>query len=306
MGYKRAGYTVLGCCEIDPAMMRIYKANHHPKYAFEMDVRDFAAMDEYPEELIGVDVLDGSPPCSVFSLAGKREAGWGVEKKFREGQKEQRLDDLFLHFLDVATKLKPKVIIAENVKGMLVGSAKGWLNMIFKKFGEIGYDVQLFLLNAARMGVPQKRERVFFIAHRKDLPYPKIELKFEEPEILFGAVREETGDDGSPALMKLLEHRKLTDRDASDTNKRATRNNSRFNTPIMRDDEVCRTITSGGDLARMYDGKVMTKHDIISCQTFPQDFDFCGASVQYVCGMSVPPFMMERVAREVYRQWLRG
>ena len=304
MGYKRAGYTVLGCCEIDPSMMAIYKTNHHPKYAYEMDIRDFAKLEDYPEDLIGVDVLDGSPPCSVFSLAGKREAGWGVEKKFREGQKEQRLDDLFFYFLDVAERLKPKVIISENVKGMLVANAKGWLNQIIKKFDDVGYVVQLFLLNAARMGVPQKRERVFLVAHRKDLELPKLELSFDEPEIPFGVVREEHGDEGSPYLMSLLKYRKLTDRDVSDTNKRVTKKASRFTSPIIRDDEPCRTITSGGELCRMYDGKLLTNKDIINCQTFPQDFDFCGSSVQYVCGMSVPPFMMERLSREVYRQWL--
>jgi DNA (cytosine-5)-methyltransferase 1 len=44
MGYKLAGYTVIGNCEIDPDMMRVYKANHHPKYSFLMDIRDFVKL----------------------------------------------------------------------------------------------------------------------------------------------------------------------------------------------------------------------------------------------------------------------
>ena len=60
-----------------------------------MDAREFANLEKYPEELLNLDILDGSPPCSTFSTSGKREKAWGVMKKFAEGQKLQRLDDLF-------------------------------------------------------------------------------------------------------------------------------------------------------------------------------------------------------------------
>ena len=53
MGYKLAGYEMVGCCEIDPRMLKIYKANLHPQYAYEMDVRDFLnASVQKPEELL--------------------------------------------------------------------------------------------------------------------------------------------------------------------------------------------------------------------------------------------------------------
>ena len=125
MGYKLAGYTVLGNCEIDPEMMKLYRRNHHPKYPYLMDIRDFNQLQVYPEELKYLDILDGSPPCSVFSTAGDREKAWGKEKIFREGQKKQRLDDLFLHFIRTAEILKPKAVIAENVSGLLKGNAGG-------------------------------------------------------------------------------------------------------------------------------------------------------------------------------------
>ena len=80
MGYKLAGYDVIGCCEIDPDMMKLYKQNNHPKYAYLMDIRDFAELsdEDIPDELLDLDILDGSPPCSVFSMAGRREDGWNV------------------------------------------------------------------------------------------------------------------------------------------------------------------------------------------------------------------------------------
>ena len=72
MGYKLAGYTVVGNCEIDEDMEAIYKQNHHPKHTYLMDIRDFNRLGTYPDELKELDILDGSPPCSVFSDAGAR------------------------------------------------------------------------------------------------------------------------------------------------------------------------------------------------------------------------------------------
>ena len=309
MGYKLAGYTVLGNCEIDPEMMTIYKANNHPKHSFLMDIRDFVKFpdEEIPEELKHLDVLDGSPPCSVFSMAGSREDGWNVEKTFREGQAKQRLDDLFLFFIEAAKKLKPKVVIAENVKGLINGNAKGWVNQIVKAFDSAGYAVQIFLFNSARMGVPQKRERVFFIAHRKDLGYPKLRMEFSSKPIPFSAVREPYGkalpEDNLSA--KLMKYRIPSDRCLADINQRVRKSGSGFTSPINHDDEPVQTITSGGYCFRMCDGLLLTDKDIISCQTFPQDYDFMGQSVQYVCGMSVPPVMMAKISEQVYLQWLK-
>lgn len=134
MGYKRAGFQVLGNVEIDPRMNKIYLKNQHPKYNFNMDLRDFNKLDELPDELYHLDILDGSPPCSTFSTAGDREKAWGKQKVFREGQKKQTLDDLFFVFLDVVEKLKPKIVIAENVTGILKGNAKGYVNEIINSF----------------------------------------------------------------------------------------------------------------------------------------------------------------------------
>nr|WP_300782484.1 DNA (cytosine-5-)-methyltransferase [uncultured Acetatifactor sp.] len=311
MGYKLAGFDVVGNCEIDPDMMKVYKQNNHPKHSFLMDVRDFLKLpdEKMPEELFALDVLDGSPPCSVFSTAGSREEGWNVEKVFREGQAKQRLDDLFLFFIAIAKRLQPKVVVAENVKGIITGNAKGWVNQIVRAFDDAGYVVQIFLFNAARMGVPQKRERVFFIAHRKDLEYPKLSMEFHSRPVLFGDVRDPYGKamDGNSIAAKLLKYRIPSDRCIADINARVRRKkNNGFTTPILSDDEPAYTIVAGSSMYRMCDGLLLTDKDIISCQTFPQDYDFMGQSVQYICGMSVPPVMMAKISEQVYRQWLKG
>ena len=191
MGYKRAGFSVLGNVEIDPKINSMYVRNNHPKYNYCMDLREFNKLDELPDELYHLDVLDGSPPCTTFSMAGKREKTWGKAKKFREGQAEQTLDDLFFVFLDTVEKLKPKVVIAENVVGIVRGNAKGYCNQIVKRFRELGYGLQIFHLNAAKMDVPQARERIFFIANNKG--YGKLNLAFDCDVIPFGTVRSISG-----------------------------------------------------------------------------------------------------------------
>jgi DNA (cytosine-5)-methyltransferase 1 len=133
MGYKLAGYDLLGNCEIDPQMMKIYRKNHNPIYPFLMDIRDFNKMENLPDELFDLDIFDGSPPCSVFSIAGDREKAWGKEKAFRKGQAKQSLDDLFFHYLDAVERLRPKIFVAENVKGMVSGNAKGYVKLVIER-----------------------------------------------------------------------------------------------------------------------------------------------------------------------------
>ncbi|MBQ9487100.1 MAG: DNA cytosine methyltransferase, partial [Selenomonadaceae bacterium] len=157
LGYKRAGFEVIGNVEIDKSANAAYVRNLQPKYNYCMDLREFNALDNLPAELYELDILDGSPPCTPFSTSGKREKHWGVEKKFREGQKLQTLDDLFFVFLETVKKLRPKIVIAENVKGLIQGNAKGYVNQILHGFENLGYDVQIFQLNAAFMNVPQAR-----------------------------------------------------------------------------------------------------------------------------------------------------
>ena len=134
LGYKRAGFEVIGNVEIDKSANAAYVKNLQPKYNFCMDLRDFNELENLPPELYELDILDGSPPCTTFSVLGKREANWGKAKKFREGQKLQTLDDLFFVFLDTVKKLRPKIVVAENVKGLIQGNAKGYVNLILKGF----------------------------------------------------------------------------------------------------------------------------------------------------------------------------
>lgn len=306
MGYKLAGYEMVGCCEIDPRMVEIYRKNLHPALIYNTDIRDLLTC-PLQSVLYDLDILDGSPPCSVFSTAGDREEGWNKEKVFREGQAKQKLDDLFFYFIAVAKELQPKVVIAENVSGLIKGNAKGYVNEIFKAFQEAGYVPQLFLLNGAYMGVPQKRERTIFLARRKDLILPKIRMSFQEKPILFGKVRGEKGVPVNPQTMayKLLQMRRPEDTCLADINLRWKGKGTGYTAYIVKDSEVCYTLTASGGMYRACDGLGMSRQDAINVQTFPQDYDFGKEDPVYVCGMSVPPVMMANIATEVYQQWLK-
>lgn len=307
LGYKLAGFDVLGNCEIDPQMMKLYKRNIKPKYTFNMDIREFNKLKDLPEELFHLDVLDGSPPCSVFSMSGDREEAWNKEKAFKEGQAVQRLDDLFFHFLETVEKLRPKVFVAENVRGLIQGNAKGYVREIIESAQEKGYEVQLFLLNAATMGVPQRRERVFFVGRRKDLSFDPLKLSFNEKPITYGEIRSGRGrklNERSLAYKRWVK-RKPDDRNMANISKRLTGKESNFNTVLMKNHLVAPTLAANSCFIRFDEPYYISKKDTILIQTFPMDYDFMDAPVQYVCGMSVPPLMMRGIAKNIARQWFK-
>lgn len=307
MGYKLAGYNVIGNCEIDKKINEMYKINHNPKYNYCMPIQEMNKLDNFPNELFDLDILDGSPPCSTFSLAGEREKNWGKSKKFREGQAYQILDDLFFEFIKLANKLRPKIILAENVKGLIMGNAKGYVNLIIKQLNEIGYDVQIFLLNSARMGVPQKRERIFIIGMKKELEFPKLTLEFDEKTITYGEIK---GKDYKPINKDTLLYqrwlkRNKNDNSLCDTIKRTENGRTIcFNTQYLKDDRIPNTLASGSLFLRFDVPGSISDREIKLIQTFPQDYNFCGQNVQYVCGMSVPPIMMKKIAEQIKIQLL--
>lgn len=304
MGYKLAGCEVLGCCEIDPKMNEIYIKNHKPKYNFLMDIRKFNELpnEEIPKELFNLDILDGSPPCTTFSVAGEREESWGKKKKFREGQAEQTLDDLSFVFIDTVEKLKPKVVIMENVEGLMVGAAWSYVQRIYKQLKDIGYSVRHWLLKGEIMGIPQTRHRVFFIAIRNDIDFDidRLDMSFNYEPITYGEIKEgrlkEMGKDTK--FYKIASLANDNDKSIADTRIRLGEKRSAFQTYYIRDDMIIPTLRSKPDIIDVKNIAYISKETIINAQTFPQDYDFGNSSyatIGYICGMSVPPLMIKRI-----------
>lgn len=312
MGYKLAGFNVVGGIEIDPKMMLLYRKNlkPSPRLSFLMPIQDFETffMKDPYEELIDLDILDGSPPCSSFSMAGSREDGWQEKRKFKEGQAVQILDDLFFHFIKVAKNIKPKVVVAENVKGLLLGNAKGYVRDIFSALNNAGYDTQLFLLNSSRMGVPQSRERTFFIARRKDLNLKPLTLSFNDPPISIEESWRGLINEDIPKFLtegtKQLKYWKLSPPGVSF--QKVAWNGGWFGHRKILRYRPCTTVTSHAPEEMYHDiePRMLSRQEILRLQTFPEDYNFLDQSPGYVCGMSVPPFMMMRVANQIFSQIL--
>jgi DNA (cytosine-5)-methyltransferase 1 len=299
MGYKLAGYEVIGCCEIDPQMMRIYRANHNPRLSYLMGVQEFKLVPDLERELFDLDILDGSPPCSSFSMAGSREKAWGDKKKFREGQAEQVLDNLFFDFIEVAKRLQPKIVVAENVKGLIQGNARGYVKEIFQGFKDAGYHCQLFLLNAAAMGVPQRRERTFFIANRLD---KKIDLKFSENTVTIGDAWSDLSNQKGKELSD--EQKKYWEKTPPGKSLAFAHPKGNMFTWVKVDPKrPCGTVVAGPAQLHYAEPRWLSSSETIRAQSFPDDYNFLDAETRYLCGMSVPPFMMQRVADQIYKQF---
>lgn len=313
MGYKLNGFEVVAANDIDPEMKAHYVKNLNPKHYFLCPIKELLGK-ELPKELFNLDILDGSPPCSTFSMAGKREKAWGVDKHFREGQAKQVLSDLFFDFINLAARLKPKVVIAENVKGMIVGNAKGYTKMILKRFNEIGYDCQIFLVNAADCGVPQKRERVFFCCVRNDLKKRKLKLSFNNKWI---TAKEACKDLQRLTLeeisqckpgkfdLKCWKHTKKG-RSYADFIKKTEGKNTGFGHMRLDGDKPAPTLIANGSLLTHWDQcRKLTFREYKRLGSFPDDY--CAKSDKlgkYMVGMSVPPFMIKEVSKQIYNQWL--
>lgn len=300
MGYKLSGVDVVGCLEIDKRMNDVYKLNHNPKLNYLMDIRDFNKIpnEELPKELFNLDILDGSPPCSTFSMAGQREESWGVEKKFREGQKLQTLDDLFFVWIETVNKLRPKVAIAENVEGLLLGNAQKYVTEIHNQLKAIGYNVRHYLLKGEYMGVPQTRHRVFFIAVREDIDYDfaKLDLNYNYEPIVYKDI--ECGKHKILGIKKSIIAKKSISCELSlcETMKRLENRETYFSEKIIYENNVPQTLTAGGgELWIENTGTHINDNEILNIQTFAQDYNFGKEKVKYICGMSVPPLMIKRL-----------
>ncbi len=298
MGYKLAGCEVIGCCEIDPKMNEVYIKNHHPKHNFFMDIRDFNKIpnEELPEELFNLDILDGSPPCTTFSMAGEREESWGKKKKFREGQAEQTLDDLSFIFIETVAKLRPKVMIMENVEGLIKGEAWSYVQKIYKQLHDISYQVKHWLLKGQHMGVPQTRHRVFFIAVRndKDFDFDDLDMSFNYEPITYGEIKsgkERTSNGKINSVIKQMQPGEKF----CDTMKRIYGKSSGFSRVVIGCEDVFPTQTAGHADVWLKNGNRPSLTDVIHAQTFPEDYDFAGQPIEYICGMSVPPIMIKRI-----------
>lgn len=256
--------------------------------------------------------------CSTFSMSGSREKAWGKKKEFREGQAKQVLSDLFYEYLDLVGRLRPKVSIAENVPGMLLGNAKGYVRGIFARYRSLGYRPQLFYVNAADAGVPQARRRVFFLAVREDLAaaaeLPPLALDFRHRHV---------SSSEACADVQNLTAEEVADTEPHDCDLKwwaVTRPGEKYANALRRASlspsmwnwirhpahrPACTLVAAHQCMKHWAVCRGLTLREYIRLGSFPDDYQARTADRgKYLIGMSVPPRLAEAVARAVATQWL--
>lgn len=160
-----AGFTPIASIEIMKEAVETYKYNFIIKKGFNekietRDIRQQSVKEElysYVKDIdIDIDVIVGGFPCQGFSMAGKRIV-------------DDPRNSLYLDMLEIINKIKPKVIVMENVEGILTMLKGQVVEKIITDYKNIGYNVSYKLLNSADYGVPQTRKRVIFIGNRMGL-----------------------------------------------------------------------------------------------------------------------------------------
>jgi len=151
----------VGYSEIDKYAIQTYEKHFggHKNYGDTTKIR--------PEELPDFDLLCGGFPCQAFSIAGKRR-----------GFSDTR-GTMFFEVARILKVKRPKIVLLENVKGLLNHNKGETFRVILQALDELGYEVEWMVLNSKFFGVPQNRERVFIIGSLRGERRPEI-LPFGE------------------------------------------------------------------------------------------------------------------------------
>lgn len=308
LGYRWAGFRPLVASEFVEAARATYRANFPTTPIDPRDIRDIDGADLLAE--IGLaqgelSLLEGSPPCASFSLSGSREKAWGKEKKYSDTS--QRTDDLFYEFARLVADIQPRVFVAENVAGLVIGTSKGYFKKIHETLAGNGYRVQARLLDAQWLGVPQRRRRLFIQGVRNDLeaepvwpsPFPAV-VPIDvatEPDSL--AKDPETGADISIARYAIgREATTLRPGESSDRYQNLVRPHPGKPSPT-----ITATAGHGGTAGVIHPcgTRKFTIGELRVICGFPADYELTGTYEQRWerLGRAVPPPMTEAIGRAI-------
>lgn len=373
-GFHKEGFNIVTCNELEESISKTYKENYSNTNVIVGDITNKSIKEKLYNNFIDkeCDIVLGGPPCVAYSMAGFRNS------RDPRGQ-------LFKDYVEVVNKLKPKVFIMENVKGILsmlhdkpvltkeekqiadkyykleeeklkLTSEKKILKnddkkqidlekefkkvnndikemktklhifrmevteLIKNEFLELGYNVDMKLLNAANFGVPQKRERVIFIGIRKDINrdinYPEEthnkdgtnnkkkwvsvkeaieDLEDKEEDVDFNQIY----TNHSPDFINKIKNTKIGESV-----------NKKYKEAYFRCDPELPSNTvkenHGGVFIHYKKDRVMTPRELARLQSFPDDFKFKGSksNILVQIGNAVPCKLSEAIAKEVKKLFI--
>lgn len=175
VGFENAGVKVLFANELVKDAADTYNANHRPGVMVNADINTVI---EQLDRFRGADLVFGGPPCQGFSVAGKMDP-------------DDERSKLIFTVLDVVERVQPRAFVMENVKAL--GFLEQWSGVRAKYLTcaqSLGYYTIPFILNATEYGVPQKRERVFFIGVKDRFSKPRMEELLEQQKMAAPAIRD--------------------------------------------------------------------------------------------------------------------
>jgi len=291
LGFKMAGFRTLWANDIDPIAQQTYGFNFPDVDLDRRDIRVITAADILSATGLKageLDVFEGSPPCTAFSTAGRREDGWN-ETKMHGGVEQDRIEDLFFEWIRLLDGLQPKVAIAENVVGLTMGVARGIYNGIVRAIKAAGYRVECRKVDAQWLGVPQTRGRVIFVCVRQDLDLP---ITFPTPLPYRYSIR-----DACPHLSTVTV-------DAAGINAKPTAKAK--HKPKISSTEPAGAVTTqqqhhgiAVEAGKFAVRRLITIDEVRALCSFPDDFWLPKSRAQAWArmGNSVPPIMAYRLAR---------
>jgi len=302
LGYKMAWCDVIWSIEFLNYQAHNYRLNHKTTKLFETDIRELKVEDFMKELNIKkweLDILDWSPPCSSFSMAGKREKLWGKQKAY--WNKVQRTDDLFFQYVRFVKWLNPKVFVAENVAWLASWHAKWYLKDIMQQLKSLWYNVKAKILNSSNYWVAQIRRRIIIIGVRTDLNKEPIYPTPKEKKVTLIEVFEwliNTEED-----LKEVDIKKYAIYNEAIKLKELESSKKYFSLVKTSPNSLAPTLTQmAGVLSAAsiihWDNRKFTVKEAKRITSFPDDFILEWNYSQKIeaCWRTVPPLMMKEIA----------
>ncbi|OGK64500.1 hypothetical protein A2313_04860 [Candidatus Roizmanbacteria bacterium RIFOXYB2_FULL_41_10] len=182
-GFEWAGYNIIAANDNYKQACETYRINHPNTTLVEGDITKTEVKKALFNEINNkrVDIIIGGPPCQGFSHAGKRLV-------------DDPRNFLFKEFVEIVKQVKPKVVVLENVEGILTMNNGKSFESIKESFQELGYKLEGKKLHAVRYGVPQKRKRVIMIGVLDGDPKECYPTEILQDENKYLSVREAIED----------------------------------------------------------------------------------------------------------------
>jgi len=270
--YKRLPFEIIWANDLNSVACKTYERN------LGHEIRCGSVWDEIDTLPKSTDVLIGGFPCQDISINGKRK---GVEGA-RSG--------LYRAMVEGIRMTKPKIFVAENVKGLLMGFNQASLQQVLSDFRSLGYTVRYHLFLAADYGVPQMRERVIFVGTRTDVK-----------PFVFPSKQSVRWVTASEALQDL--EKKAEDKDFSHIWSRANVSSEQGNRHL-KPDKPAHTIRAECHGNIQYHYKLprrISMREAARIQSFPDTFCFAGGlrDIERQIGNAVPPVLAWHIANAI-------